>query len=40
MRTGYDIGKALKLGDKQSAEKAFVFGSGYEKGEKESIGRS
>ena len=38
MRTGYDIEKALDLADKQSAEKAFVFGSGYEKGEKTSIG--
>lgn len=40
MRTGYDIEKALELADKQSAEKAFVFGSGYEKGEKTSIGCS
>lgn len=40
MRTGYDIEKALELADKQSAEKAFVFGSGYEKGEKTSLGCS
>jgi superfamily II DNA or RNA helicase len=40
MRTGYDIEKALELADKQSAEKAFVFGSGYENGEKTSIGCS
>lgn len=39
-RTGYDIEKALELADKQSAEKAFVFGSGYENGEKTSIGCS
>ena len=40
MRTGYDIEKALALADQQSAEKAFVFGTGYENGEKTSIGCS
>lgn len=40
MRTGYDIEKALALVDQQSAEKAFVFGTGYENGEKTSIGCS
>lgn len=40
MRTGYNIEEALELADKQSAEKAFVFGSGYKEGEKISIGCS
>jgi superfamily II DNA or RNA helicase len=40
MRTGFDIERALDLADKQGAEKAFVFGSGYENGEKISIGCS
>ena len=40
MRTGYNIEEALELADKQSAEKAFVFGSGYQGGEKISIGCS
>ncbi|MEI6950368.1 DEAD/DEAH box helicase family protein [Paraflavisolibacter sp. H34] len=40
MRTGYDIEKALELADKQSAEKAFVYGTGYENGEKVSLGCS
>jgi superfamily II DNA or RNA helicase len=40
MRTGYDIEKALKAADKEGNEKAFVFGSGYENGEKVSIGCS
>lgn len=40
MRTGFDIEKALELADKQGAEKAFVFGGGYENGDKISIGCS
>jgi superfamily II DNA or RNA helicase len=40
MRTGYDIEAALELAAKQKAEKAFVFGTGFENGEKISLGCS
>lgn len=40
MRTGYDIEAALDLAAKQKAEKAFVFGTGFELGEKVSLGCS
>jgi superfamily II DNA or RNA helicase len=40
MRTGYNIEAALELAAKQKAEKAFVFGTGYENGEKISLGCS
>lgn len=40
MRTGYDIEAALELAAKQKAEKAFVFGVGFENGEKVSLGCS
>lgn len=40
MRTGYNIEEALELADKESAEKAFVQGVGYEYGEKVSLGCS
>ncbi len=40
MKTGYDVEKALSLAEKQSAEKAFVFGIGYDEGNKVSLGCS
>lgn len=40
MHTGYDIEMALDLATKQNAEKAFVLGSGYEEGEKTTLGCS
>ncbi|RKE47100.1 DEAD/DEAH box helicase [Sphingobacterium detergens] len=40
MHTGFDIEKALDQADKEGSEKAFVFGTGYENGEKVSIGCS
>ncbi|MGJ1390231.1 DEAD/DEAH box helicase [Sphingobacterium spiritivorum] len=40
MHTGFDIEKALDQADKEGAEKAFVFGSGFESGQKVSIGCS
>lgn len=40
MHTGNDIEEALALADKQDAEKAFVQGTGYQNGEKVSLGCS
>jgi superfamily II DNA or RNA helicase len=40
MRTGYNIEAALELAAKQKAEKAFVFGTGFENGVKISLGCS
>ncbi len=40
MRVGTDIQDALSLAEQQRGEKAFVFGSGYEKGEKITLGCS
>ncbi len=40
MHTGYDIEMALDLATKQNAEKAFVLGTGYEEGEKTTLGCS
>lgn len=40
MHTGNDIEEALALADKEDAEKAFVQGTGYEDGEKTSLGCS
>lgn len=40
MRTGYDIEKALDRAATEKAEKAFVFGTGYEEGVKVSLGCS
>ena len=40
MHTGFDIEKALDHADKEGSEKAFVFGTGYEQGDKVSIGCS
>ncbi len=40
MRVGTDIQDALSIAEQQRGEKAFVFGSGYEKGEKVTLGCS
>lgn len=40
MRVGTDIQDALSLAEQQRGEKAFVFGSGYEDGEKITLGCS
>lgn len=40
MRVGTDIQDALSLAEQQRGEKAFVFGSGYEEGEKITLGCS
>lgn len=40
MRVGTDIEEALSLAEQQRGQKAFVFGSGYEEGEKITIGCS
>lgn len=40
MRVGTDIQDALSIAEQQRGEKAFVFGSGYENGEKITIGCS
>ncbi|MFZ2782883.1 MAG: DEAD/DEAH box helicase family protein [Sediminibacterium sp.] len=40
MRTGFNIEMALKQADKEGTEKAFVAGSGFENGEKVSLGCS
>lgn len=40
MMFGSDIEEALSLAEKQKAQKAFVFGTGYENGEKVSLGCS
>lgn len=40
MRVGTDIQDALSIAEQQRGEKAFVFGSGYEEGEKITIGCS
>ncbi len=40
MRVGTDIEDALSLAEQQSGQKAFVFGSGYEDGEKITLGCS
>lgn len=40
MRVGTDIQDALSLAEQQRGEKAFVFGSGYERGEKLTLGCS
>lgn len=40
MRVGTDIEEALSLAEQQRGQKAFVFGSGYENGEKITIGCS
>ncbi len=40
MKTGHDIEKALDRASTEKAEKAFVFGAGYENGKKVSIGCS
>lgn len=40
MRVGTDIEEALSLAEQQRGQKAFVFGSGYEEGEKITLGCS
>lgn len=40
MRVGTDIEEALSISEKQSGQKAFVFGSGYEEGNKITLGCS
>ena len=40
MRVGTDIQDALSIAEQQRGEKAFVFGSGYESGEKKTLGCS
>ncbi|MEM1336128.1 MAG: DEAD/DEAH box helicase family protein [Bacteroidota bacterium] len=40
MRVGTDIEEALSLAEQQRGQKAFVFGSGYEEGEKVTLGCS
>lgn len=40
MRVGTDIEEALSISEKQSGQKAFVFGSGYEEGTKITLGCS
>ena len=40
MRVGTDIEEALSLAEQQRGQKAFVFGAGYEEGEKITIGCS
>lgn len=40
MRVGTDIGEALSIAEQQRGQKAFVFGSGYEDGNKITLGCS
>lgn len=40
MSVGADVESALSLAEKQKGEKAFIYGAGYEEGEKVSIGCS